>query len=228
MKITCNVPHHTAKDGIYLRGTADHREMKDSDDRYYTVGGRGEGIFRDRGSRFLSYAFPARSVEEFEHELALLRRAHHGARHHCWAYRLSPASGAYRYSDDGEPAGTAGRPIYEQLLSAGVYEAGVVVVRYFGGILLGTGGLHNAYKRAAAEALKNAGKVLHLVEQDLMILFGYEHLDRVMQVIDREKLKIREQEFSEKCRITVTLPLSDLSRIRERLERQEGVTTHVL
>ncbi len=193
--------------------------MADHPDKYPVLAAPAEGLFRDRGSRFLSYAFPAADEEAFREGLDRLRREHHGARHHCYAFRLSPESGIYRYSDDGEPSGTAGRPVYEQICSAGLYETALVVVRYFGGTLLGTGGLHNAYKQAAADALARAEIIEKVLQDDLVICFDYEDLNRVMQIIDKEKLQVTAQDFGTGCRITVRMPRSDADRITARLER---------
>jgi uncharacterized YigZ family protein len=193
--------------------------MANNGDRYPVIKAPAEGLFKDRGSRFLAYAFPAESEERFRETLENIRRKHHGARHYCYAFRLSPDDGLFRYSDDGEPSGTAGRPIYEQILSAGVYETGVVVVRYFGGILLGTGGLHNAYKQAAANALARAEIIEKVLQDDLVIRFGYEDLNRVMQIIDKEKLQVTAQDFGTDCSITVRIPRSETGRITARLER---------
>ncbi len=193
--------------------------MEPAADRYPVIKAPSEGSFKDRGSRFLAYAFPVRDEEAFREVLDRLRREHHAARHHCYAYRLSPAGGLYRYSDDGEPSGTAGRPIYEQILSAGLYETAVVVVRYFGGILLGTGGLHHAYKQAAADALTKAEVTEQILSDKLVIRFGYEDLNRVMQIIDKEQLPLITQDFGTACSITVQVPRSDTARITERLER---------
>ncbi len=203
------------------------KNREKEEERYLTLGGRGEGIFRDRGSRFLGYAFPVKNEKAFQEELQRLRKEHHGARHHCWAYRLSPDSGQFRYNDDGEPSGTAGRPIYEQILSAGVHDTAVVVVRYFGGILLGTGGLHNAYKQAAAEALRNAPKKEKVIEGKLEILFPYDLLNNIMQLIDRERLHISEQTFTDSCRILLTLPRSKVPLVAERLKRLGKVEVRI-
>jgi uncharacterized YigZ family protein len=192
-------------------------------DRYPVLAAPAEGLFRDRGSRFLAYAFPVTDEEAFRQGLDRLRREHHGARHHCYAFRLSPAKGIYRYSDDGEPSGTAGRPVYEQICSAGLYETAVVVVRYFGGILLGTGGLHNAYKQAAADALARAKVTEKVLQEELLIRFGYDKLNRIMQVIDREQMTVVTQDFSDACRITVRIPRSETERIIARLQRAGDV-----
>jgi uncharacterized YigZ family protein len=192
-------------------------------DRYPVLAAPAEGLFRDRGSRFLAYAFPVTDEEAFRQGLDRLRREHHGARHHCYAFRLSPAEGIYRYSDDGEPSGTAGRPVYEQICSAGLYETAVVVVRYFGGILLGTGGLHNAYKQAAADALARAKVKEKVLQEELLIRFGYDKLNRIMQVIDREQMTVVTQVFDDACRITVRIPRSETERIISRLQKAGDV-----
>jgi len=187
-----------------------------------------EGLYKDRGSRFLAYAFPVNSEDDLKKELARLRKEHHGARHHCYAFRLSPSSGIYRYSDDGEPSGTAGRPIYEQICAAGLYDTAVVVVRYFGGILLGTGGLHRAYKEAAADALARAETAEKVPHDTLILSFGYPEMNKVMQIVDREHLAVTGQDYGDSCRLTLSVPADQTERIRERFEREEGVKAEVI
>jgi uncharacterized YigZ family protein len=123
------------------------------EDSYRTFEKPAEGFYRDRNSRFLAFAYAVESVEQVNEILALLRKKYHDARHHCYAYRINPEKEQYRMNDDGEPSGTAGRPIYNQLVSNNLINALIVVVRYFGGTLLGTRGLINAYKSAAGDAI---------------------------------------------------------------------------
>ncbi len=193
--------------------------MENPGDSYRVLLSPAQGLFKDRGSRFLAYAFPVTGEEAFKKELERLRKEHHGARHHCYAFRLSPESGIYRYSDDGEPSGTAGRPIYEQICAAGLYDTAVVVVRYFGGVLLGTGGLHNAYKQAAAAALATAETGEKILQDTLILTFGYGSLNRVMQIIDREHLTVTGRNSDTSCRLILSVPRSETERITERFSR---------
>ncbi len=177
--------------------------MGRGNDTYLTLASPATGHFRDRGSRFIAFAWPVESEEAAKERLAQLKKKYHDARHHCYAFRLGPEQEIYRYSDDGEPSGTAGRPIYEQILSAGLFNVLIVVVRYFGGVLLGTGGLHNAYKQAARDAVEHAEIIEKIIENQLIIHFGYEQLNGVMQMIHREHLTIAGQHFGDSCRIKI-------------------------
>ena len=170
-------------------------------DTYLTLASPASGQFRDRGSRFIALAWPVESEAAVKERLAQLKKQYYDARHHCYAFRLGPEQEFYRYSDDGEPSGTAGRPIYEQILSAGLFNVLIVVVRYFGGVLLGTGGLHNAYKLAARDAVEHAEIMETIIEKQLIIHFGYEQLNSVMQMIDRAHLTITDQHFGDSCRM---------------------------
>ncbi|MCD6202456.1 MAG: YigZ family protein [Bacteroidales bacterium] len=170
-------------------------------DTYLTLASPASGQFRDRGSRFIALAWPVESEAAVKERLAQLKKQYYDARHHCYAFRLGPEQEFYRYSDDGEPSGTAGRPIYEQILSAGLFNVLIVVVRYFGGVLLGTGGLHNAYKLAARDAVEHAEIMEKIIEKQLIIHFGYKQLNSVMQMIDRAHLTIIDQHFGDSCRM---------------------------
>jgi uncharacterized YigZ family protein len=167
-----------------------------STDKYLTIKKASEGIYRDRGSRFLAFVQPALSVEECVNQLELFRQTYRDARHHCFAYRLNPEDEIYRYSDDGEPNGTAGRPIFEQLKAHKLFNVNLIVVRYFGGTLLGTGGLYQAYKKAAGNALSHAIIIESEMTRDIEIQFPYTSIDRIMQWIDKEHFHIVDKEFT--------------------------------
>ena len=190
-------------------------------DTYLTLASSSDGQFRDRGSRFLSFAWPVVSEEEIKQKLNEIKKKYHDARHHCYAFRLNPESGLYRYSDDGEPSGTAGRPIYEQILSADLFEVMIVVVRYFGGILLGTGGLYNAYKQAAKDATRHATFTEKFIEKTLRLSFGYDLMNRVMQILSRERITPVMQDFGEACLLEIKIRknrLDTLTRIFSSLD----------
>ena len=187
--------------------------MNGGNDTYLTLGAPSTGQFRDRGSRFLAFAWPVLSEGEAKNKLNQLKKKYHDARHHCYAFRLDPESDFFRYSDDGEPTGTAGRPIYEQILSARLYETMIVVVRYFGGILLGTGGLHTAYKIAARDAIEHARIIEKIIEDRLVLTFGYEQINQVMQIINREHLSPLEQHFDTSCRIELRVRRNQTEKI---------------
>jgi uncharacterized YigZ family protein len=157
-------------------------------DAYRTIGQPAEGTFRDRNSRFLAFGYPVASVDEVLEILEGLRKKYHDARHHCYAYRIGVETEQTRMNDDGEPSGTAGKPIYNQILSHQVTNILVVVVRYFGGTLLGTGGLINAYKSATADMFEHAVIAERFIEQTIELKFPYEKLNRIMRILKDEDL----------------------------------------
>jgi len=185
-------------------------------DRYRTIDKKAEGTFRDRGSKFLAFAFPVHSVEEIKSILEDLRREYHDARHHCYAYRLGAAKDEFRANDDGEPSSSAGKPILGQIQSLDLSNILVVVVRYFGGTLLGVGGLINAYRSAAADALQKA-RIVEGVERDpVTILFPYALTKDIMKIVEEEKIKIMAQDYTDTCRLEGRVPRS---RVKEALCR---------
>lgn len=165
------------------------------DDTYKTVKDRSEGLYKEKGSRFIAVAFPVCSEDEVKECLAELRKEYHDARHHCYAYILGPSKDAYRVNDDGEPSGTAGRPIYGQLLSKDLTNTLVVVIRYFGGIKLGVSGLINAYKTAAKDALENATIIEKTVNDKYRIHFDFSDMNGVMLILKDSCVQIMEQSF---------------------------------
>jgi len=198
------------------------------DDRYKTIAGSAEGIFRDRGSKFIAFAFHIRTEEEAKQHLLKVRADHPKARHHCWALRLTPDRSVFRINDDGEPSGTAGRPILNTILSQDLTNIIVVVVRYFGGTLLGVPGLINAYKSASADALGSA-EITELTVNDVyMISFEYLQLNDVMRIVKEESLKLNKQEFENDCVIELEIPKSQLNAVLNRLEKVDKLKTRFL
>jgi len=175
------------------------------DDTYKTIEQPTEGIFRDRGSKFLAYTYPINSENDIKSIVATLKAEHPKANHHCWAMRLSIDRSVFRVNDDGEPSGTAGRPILNTLLSRDLTNVVVVVVRYFGGTLLGVPGLINAYKVATEEAL-NQATIIHKTVNDIYtIAFDYLQMNDVMRIIKDDNLAILNQQFDNDCRIQVSI-----------------------
>ncbi|WP_207426246.1 YigZ family protein [Pedobacter sp. SYSU D00535] len=193
------------------------------DDKYKTIEKPLEGIFRDRGSKFIAYAFPVRSEEQAKMHVSQLKEEHPKARHHCWALRLSPDRNVFRLNDDGEPSGTAGRPILNVILSNDLTNICVVVVRYFGGTLLGVPGLINAYKTATAEALKLAEVIELSIKDVYSITFDYLQMNVVMKTIKDENLKIRRQEFENICTAEIEIPKSQLNSTLGKFEKIESL-----
>lgn len=190
-------------------------------DTYRTIKRRSEGVFRDRGSKFLAFAFPVYSTEEIKKVLAELRKEYHDARHHCYAYRLGAAKEIFRANDDGEPSGSAGNPILGQIRSFDLSNILIVVVRYFGGTLLGVGGLINAYRSASANAIQDA-IIITAAEKDLVeIFFPYILMNKVMKIIRDEKMIIHEQDFTETCKIKVFIRKSRTAQLLKRLAFME-------
>jgi uncharacterized YigZ family protein len=182
-------------------------------DEYKTIAKPSQGFFRDKGSRFLSFAFPAASEQEVKQHLELLRKQYYDATHHCYAYVLGFDKSAYRVNDDGEPSGTAGRPIYGQLLSADLTNTLIVVVRYYGGTNLGVPGLIHAYKTAASEALNNATILTKIVKETYEIEYPYEAMNDVMKIIKDETLEVINNDFGMKCVIRLAIRHSDSERV---------------
>jgi len=193
------------------------------EDTYRTISKPSEGIFKDKGSKFISFAFPVTSEDEIRDIVHTIKKEHHSARHHCFAWRLGHEKLLFRANDDGEPSSTAGKPILGQIQSHDLTNILIVVVRYFGGILLGTNGLINAYRNAAMDAVNQAEIVERVVENELLIEFGYEVMNEVMKVFKDEKLPQTDPQFDLKCQITTRVRLTDQIRISEVLEKISGL-----
>lgn len=182
-------------------------------DEYKTIAEPSQGSFRDKGSRFLSFAIPACSEQEVKQNLEVLRKKYYDATHHCYAYVLGFDKSAYRVNDDGEPSGTAGRPIYGQLLSSDLTNTLVVVVRYYGGTNLGVPGLIHAYKTAASEAINNASILTKIVKETYEIEYPYEVMNDVMKIIKDETLEVINNEFGMKCVIRLAIRHREVERV---------------
>ncbi len=194
-------------------------------DTYLTMAKPSEGLFKEKGSKFLSFAFPVRNEEEIKVILAGIRKEHYAARHCCFAWSLGPGQERFRINDDGEPSGTAGRPIYGQMVSNNLNNVLLVVVRYFGGTLLGVSGLIQAYKQAAADAINNAEIVTQTIEQLFDIYFEYSAMNDLMLMIKEEHLEIVYSNFDLQCRLSLRVRLSRVMGIKEKIGKIEGVIT---
>jgi len=173
------------------------------DDTYRTLAAPAEGLYKEKGSKFLAFAYPVHTLDEVKARLDTLRKEYFDARHHCYAYILGPRKDAWRANDDGEPSGTGGRPIHGQLLSADLTDTLVVVVRYFGGILLGASGLANAYKTAARDAIDHAQIVERTIDVRYRLGFAYEAMNDVMRLLKDYDLKPQQQQFDLDCSLEV-------------------------
>ena len=193
------------------------------DDTYKTIKFFSEGIFRDKGSKFIGYAYPIKSEVEVKEIIAKLKNEHNKARHFCWAIRLTADRNVFKLNDDGEPSGTAGRPILNTLLSLDITNVLVVVVRYFGGTLLGVPGLINAYKTATVEAL-NANEIVTKTINDIYeVNFDYLAMNQVMRIIKDEDLNVLNQTFDTHCIIKFEVRKSNLNLVLAKLEKIEGI-----
>lgn len=189
-------------------------------DAYKSIQAPSTGEFKDRGSKFLAFAWPVQSEADIQVHLDALRKEHFKARHHCYAWRLAPDGAHFRANDDGEPSSTAGRPILGQLDAFSLTYVLVVVVRYFGGTLLGTSGLINAYRAAAAEALNNAEIIECLVKDVFRFDFDYALMPDVMQAVKKLDLDIIHQQFDERGQLDVAIRQSEAANILLRLRAQ--------
>lgn len=188
-------------------------------DSYRTVAATAEAACRERSSKFLSWIYPVRSEEEIRERLDALRKKYYDATHHCYAWRLGPHGEAFRSNDDGEPSGTAGRPILGQLLSNDITDCLVVVVRYFGGTKLGVPGLIAAYKESAAEAIAAAEIVERTVDRTVEADFPYVAMNDVMRVVKEEQPKVESQNFDNLCTIRLTIRESRAEVLIEKLRK---------
>jgi uncharacterized YigZ family protein len=195
----------------------------ESTDIYKTIQSTSKGEYKDRGSRFMAFAYAVDSEDKIKSHLQFLRKEYHDAKHYCYAYRLGTGNIQYRVNDDGEPSGTAGKPIYGQILSFGLTNILLVVVRYFGGTLLGTSGLINAYREAAKDCLRNATFLELTVCQKFSLYFDYNQMNAVMRIIKEEGAIIQEQQFGLECTLACSIRKSHTDQIYKRLERLEHV-----
>jgi uncharacterized YigZ family protein len=193
------------------------------DDTYKTISASSQGIFKEKGSKFIALAFPVSTEESVKLQLAALRKEYHDARHHCYAYCLGYDKSAWRVNDDGEPSGSAGKPIFGQIQSKDLTNILIVVIRYFGGIKLGIPGLINAYRTAAREALEEALIVTRTIEEEYEVSFEYPVMNDVMKILKEEHADILGQESENLCRITFSIRRSSGMKITTRLQKIKGL-----
>lgn len=192
------------------------------EDTYKTITTTSEGLYKEKMSKFYSFAVPCKSAQEALEIVKLYRNEYCDARHCCWAYMLGPERLEYRSNDDGEPSGTAGKPILGQINSFGLTNLVVIVIRYFGGIKLGTSGLIEAYRIAAQEALTVAQTEEKLIEDELQVTFEYPLMGEVMRIVKEENATVLEQDFQLSCRLRLSLRRGQMPHMRERFENLYG------
>ena len=194
------------------------------DDTYRMLSAPGEGLYKEKGSKFIATAFTVTTEDEVKQALAEVKKQYYDARHHCYAYIIGPDKACFRSSDDGEPSGTAGKPILNQILSKDVTNVCVIVVRYFGGIKLGVSGLINAYKTAAREALDNAVIVEKTVNEIYSLEFAYPLMNDVMRVMKEEGLEQLNTRFEMDCYLEFSTRRNDADKIVTKFKSIYGVT----
>lgn len=190
---------------------------------YQTVKDPSTGLFKDKGSKFFACLFPVTSEKQIKDLLLRIRREKYDARHHCYAWRLGPDKNRFRANDDGEPSGTAGKPILGQIMKFDLTDILIIVVRYFGGTLLGTGGLINAYRTASADAIGNSTIITKTVDQVFDIIFPAAKTKLIIKVLGEEKATQLERFFDSTCRIRVSVPAGNYPNISGRLTAIEDV-----
>lgn len=192
-------------------------------DTYLTIKAFSEGLYKEKGSRFIGMAWPVTALEEIKSILENVRKEHHSARHHCYAWMLGQNRQNYRVNDDGEPSGSAGKQILGQINAFQVTNTLIIVVRYFGGKLLGVSGLINAYRSAAESALRNSEITELFIQDYIELIFPYTCINDVMKVIKDEEAGQSQQKFELECRMTVNFRTSARGRILNALSRIEGL-----
>ena len=192
------------------------------EDSYRTIKEFSEGDYSEKRSRFISYAIPVLTVEEVKEQVDAYRKRYYDARHVCWAYMLGADRKTFRANDDGEPSSTAGKPILGQINSRELTDVLVIVIRYFGGIELGTSGLIVAYRTAAAEALDAAEIEERTVDEDITVIFEYPYLNGIMRIVKEDGPTIVSQRFDMDCEMTLRIRKGEAERLRNRLLKVES------
>ena len=193
------------------------------EDTYRTIRDLSEGYYTEKRSRFLSFALPVRTPDEVKTQLDIYRKKYYDARHVCWAYMLGPDRITFRANDDGEPSSTAGKPILGQINSNNLTDILIIVVRYFGGIELGTSGLIVAYRTAAAEAIAAARIEERTVDETITITFEYPHLNSVMRIVKEDKPDVLTQSFELTCEMTLRIRQSRMDALKSRLLKVDSL-----
>lgn len=198
------------------------------EDSYQTIETESEGLYKEKGSKFIAFAFPVCCLEEIKEHIDKLKKEYYDARHHCYAYMLGPEKKEFRANDDGEPSSTAGKPILGQILSQNLTNILVVVIRYFGGTKLGVSGLIHAYKTATAESLQQANIITKTVNDVYAVHFDYLVMNDVMKIIKEEKPQILNQDYNLMCTISLSIRQSLVNGILSRFKKIDSVKIEYL
>ena len=194
------------------------------EDTYHMPTNNSEGLYKEKGSKFIAYAFPVFSEEDVKERLEEIRKKEYAARHHCYAYTLHPDKSALRANDDGEPANTAGKPILGQIQSKDLTNILIIVVRYFGGVKLGVGGLITAYRAAAADALENISIEKRFVKEIYEVAFQYPQMNEVMRLVKDKSLEVVNQDFQIDCKLIFAIRKSQADAIVAAFKKNHELT----
>ncbi|NNC83525.1 MAG: YigZ family protein [Flavobacteriales bacterium] len=197
-------------------------------EEFSTISRQSEALIKEKGSKFFAYAIPVNTVKDVEDQLDRMKKEHHSARHWCYAYRLGESGDRSRSNDDGEPTHSAGDPILRQIESKGLTQVLVVVVRYFGGVKLGVGGLIQAYGGAAQEALDQAHVVIKVISERIRLTFGYEDMSMVMRMVKRYKGEIIHTDHRESCLLDIDIERASLTDFLTAMKELHRVNTKVI
>lgn len=196
----------------------------EASDRYKTIKGTAAGLYKEKGSKFIASVVHVTTEEEAKSVITQIKNEYHDARHHCYAYRVNPENILFKSSDDGEPSGTAGKPILNQIYSNELFNVLVVVTRYFGGTKLGVSGLIRAYKTAASDALSNAEIVYEILTRRLRLHFNYPLMNNVMRIVKEENLTVIRRDFALDCSLEIEVEKSKKEKLEQRFSRIFGLT----
>jgi uncharacterized YigZ family protein len=206
-----------------IKNKSNFARMNSAEDTYRTIAGESQSVFRDKASKFLGIALPVTSEPEIKANLDQIRKRYFDANHHCYAYRLGFEKKLFRFNDDGEPGGSAGKPIYGQILSKDLTDLLIVVVRYFGGTKLGIPGLINAYKTSAREALDNAVIIEKNITVGFRLTFDYPAMNEIMRILKEERAHILSQGYDSGCSLDFEIRKGQSAVVQQRLGRMKKV-----
>ncbi len=190
---------------------------------FKTIKASSEGIYKEKGSKFIAFAIPINSEIQFKEELSSIKKEYRDAGHHCYGFSIGPEGKIYRYSDDGEPNNSAGKPIYGQLRSFEITNVSIIVIRYYGGVNLGVGGLITAYREAAKDALNNALIIEQEITESLTIKFKYESMNAIMGLVKSFELEIVEQDFQLDCVAKLNCPKRNKLQLEDKLKLIQNI-----